>query len=132
MKPLHFVGSCLDDLREFPDGARSEAGHAMYLAQEGERSINSVPMTGFGGGAKVLEVVIPEEGDAYRAVYTVKFPRAIYALHAFQKKSKRGSQTPYTEIDVIRGRLKSAERHYAENYKASEQEKKHERGSRER
>ena len=131
MKPCHFVGSSLDDLREFPEEARSEAGHAVYLAQLGDRAINAVSMTGF-GSSKVLEVVIPEDGDAYRAVYTVKFPMAVYVLHAFQKKSKRGAQTPYVEISTIRLRLKTAERHYEENYAAQGREFRHGRGSRER
>jgi phage-related protein len=131
MKPVHFVSSCLNDLRDFPEGARSEAGHAIRLAQQGEKALNAIPMTGL-CGASVLEVVIPEDGDAYRAVYTVKFSRAVYALHAFQKKARHGIKTPYHEMDVIRARLKIAERHYRENYSAKEQEKHRERRSRER
>ena len=52
-------------------------------------------------------------GDAYRAVYTVKFTDAIYVLHAFQKKSKSGIATPKTEITLIRQRLADAERLHA-------------------
>jgi phage-related protein len=77
--------------------------------------MNAVPMVGF-GGASVLEVVIDESGDAYRAVYTVKFAEAIYVLHAFQKKSKRGIATPRPDINLIHSRLKLAERHYADNF----------------
>jgi phage-related protein len=124
MKPAHFVGSSLDDLRDFPEGAREEAGYAIFLAQQGGKAINAIPMTGF-GGAKVIEVVIPEAGDAYRVVYTIKFPEAVYVLHAFQKKAKRGEQTPYTEINVIRQRLKLAETHYGQNYKNSAREHRH-------
>jgi phage-related protein len=40
------------------------------------------------GGAGVLEIVENDEGNAYRAVYTVQFTRAVYVLHVFQKKSK--------------------------------------------
>lgn len=126
MKPAHFVGSSLGDLRDFPEGAREEAGYAIYLAQLGGKAINAVPMTGF-GGSKVVEVAIPEDGDAYRAVYTVKFPEAVYVLHAFQKKAKRGEQTPYTEINLIRHRLKLAETHYGQNYKNKARELRHER-----
>ena len=52
------------------------------------------------------------DGDAYRVVYTVRFKDAVYVLHAFQKKSKRGIKTPKHEIDVIRERLRAAEEHY--------------------
>jgi phage-related protein len=48
----------------------------------------------------------------YRAVYTVKFPKAVYVLHAFQKKSKRGITTPKPDIDLIKKRLKVAEQDY--------------------
>ena len=113
MKSVTFVGSSLRDLKEFPDEARSEAGHAIYLAQLGDRAINAVPMKGF-GSAKVIEVVIPEDGDAYRAVYTVKFDTAIYVLHAFQKKSTKGSKTSIHDMELIRSRLRDAEQRHRE------------------
>jgi phage-related protein len=49
-----------------------------------------------------------------RAVYTVKFAGAVYVLHAFQKKSKKGMTTPKAEVDLIRRRLTAAEKHYGE------------------
>lgn len=58
----------------------------------------------------MLEIVAPYEGDTYRAVYTVRFRDAIYVLHAFQKKSKRGVATPKKEMDIIARRLAAAER----------------------
>lgn len=65
-------------------------------------------MKGF-GGAGVLEVVEDDIGGTYRAVYTVKFDEAVFVLHAFQKKSKRGIATPKEDMDIIRNRLKVAE-----------------------
>ena len=62
----------------------------------------------------MLEVVEDHDGNTYRAVYTVKFRGAVYALHAFQKKSRRGIATPKQEIGLIRERLRRAEVHYAE------------------
>ena len=64
----------------------------------------------------MLEVVDDEDGDTYRAVYTVRFAGVIYVLHAFQKNSKKGIETPKREIGVIKARLKVAEAHYRENY----------------
>jgi phage-related protein len=66
------------------------------------------PLRGF-GGAGVLEIVENEEGGAYRAVYTVRFAEAVFVLHCFQKKSKRGIATPKADMDLIRNRLKDAE-----------------------
>jgi phage-related protein len=62
-------------------------------------------LKGFGGGA-VIEVREIVEGNAYRAVYTVRYADAVYVLHAFQKKSKKGRATPKTELELIQRRLK--------------------------
>jgi len=78
-------------------------------------------MKGF-GGASVLEVREDDGSGTYRAVYTVKFERAVYVLHAFQKKSKKGISTPKEDLDLIRKRLKDAEQHYKENYEKDEEE----------
>ena len=64
----------------------------------------------------MLEIVDDEDGDTFRAVYTVRFAGVIYVLHAFQKKSKKGIQTPKREIEITRAQLKVAESHYQENY----------------
>ena len=61
------------------------------------------------GGAGVLEIVEDDTGGTFRAVYTVKFKEAVFVLHCFQKKSKRGVATPKTDLDIIRARLKVAE-----------------------
>jgi phage-related protein len=47
--------------------------------------------------------------STYRAVYTVRFEKAVFVLHVFQKKSKRGISTPKADIDLVRERLKAAE-----------------------
>jgi phage-related protein len=66
------------------------------------------PLKGF-GSAGVVEVVEDWRGNAYRAVYTVRFAGAVYILHCFEKKSKRGIETPKREMDLIRIGLKEAE-----------------------
>jgi phage-related protein len=120
-KPTHWIGSSKKDVREFPEEVRKEIGFSLYAAECGETLVNSVPLVGF-GGAKVLEIIVPHDGDAYRAVYTVKFRLAIYVLHAFQKKSKRGAKTPQPDMQVIRSRLKLADRHYRETYESQDKQ----------
>jgi phage-related protein len=115
LKPVEWVGSSRSDLSAFPVDVRKEAGFAISLAQNGDKSVNAVPMVGF-GGASVLEVVMPSEGNTYRAIYTVRFKKAIYVLHAFQKKSKRGIKTPQSDIDLLNRRLKAAKLHYQKHY----------------
>lgn len=117
MKPVHWIGSSKSDLLDFPDEVRQEAGYALHLAQCGDKALNAVPMVGF-GSAKVLEVVINHDTDTYRAVYTVKFAKAVYVLHAFQKKAKKGISTPKPDMNLIHKRLAAAEEHHRTKYEA--------------
>src|SRR5271169_7043778 len=114
-KSVHFVGTSQKDLRALPKGARAVFGYAILLAENGMRHPDAKPLKGF-GGAGVLEVVEDFDGDAYRAVYTVKFGEMVYVLHAFKKKSKVGSKTPPRDMELITKRYKEAEEHYKENY----------------
>jgi phage-related protein len=109
MKPIVWVGSTLKELRTFPERVQDIVGRSLLDAQFGDMPQNAKILRGF-GGAGVLEVVADNDGDTYRAVYTVKLAGTVYVLHAFQKKSKRGSETPMHEIDLIRSRLAAAER----------------------
>ncbi len=112
-KPLFWVGSSKRDLKEFPEQVQDVMGHALDIAQQRKKHQDAKPFSGF-GGANVLEIVENYDGDTYRAVYTVRFSGAVYVLHSFQKKSKKGIKTPKHEIDLIKDRLKKAEKHYAE------------------
>ena len=125
IKSLLWVGSSKKDLKAFPAEVRSLMGFAFYQAQLGHKPASAKPLAGF-GGASVLEIVDDFQTDTYRAVYTVKFADAVYVLHAFQKKSKRGIATPKAEIDLIKSRLKLAEEDYKDRRKAREQGKANE------
>ncbi len=82
-------------------------GYALYLAQTGRRHGNTKVLKGF-GDASVLEVIESKAGNAYRAVYTVRFAAAVIVLHAFQKKSKSGIGTPKPDMELIADRLRKA------------------------
>jgi len=107
-KPLKWIASSYKDLMALPVSVRKRFGYALSLAQMGESDLDAKVLKGF-GGAGVLEVVENDEGGTYRAVYTVRFEEAVFVLHCFQKKSKKGIATPKTDIDIIRTRLKVAE-----------------------
>lgn len=111
IRPLRWVASSRKDYREFPDEVQDSFGFALFLAQTGEHPPDAKPLKGFGSG--VVELIDDADGDTYRAVYTVRLKSAIYVLHAFKKKSKRGIKTPKQDIDLIRQRLKAAEAHDA-------------------
>ncbi len=122
MKTLRWVRSSKADLKGFPREVQSEIGYALYAVQGGEKPSNAKPLHHDLSG--VLEIVADsEEGDTYRAVYTVKLDPFVYVLHCFMKKSKSGIATPKTEINLIRRRLKDAEadhREYLRSQNANE------------
>lgn len=111
MKPVHWVGSSRDDLKSFPTAVKRDIGFALDTAQRGDKPPAAKPLHGF-SGASVLEIVEHHDGETYRVVYTVRFAEAIYVLHCFQKKSKRGIKTPKKDLDLIAARLKTAQEDY--------------------
>ena len=112
-KPLQWIASSLDDLRKFPRTVQRSVGVALRAAQLGRKHGSAKPLKGF-KGAGILEVVEDHDGDAYRAVYTVRFSGNVYVLHVFQKKSKRGIQTPKHVMDVVKTRLQAAAQDHEE------------------
>lgn len=110
---LEWIGSSHKDLVALPADVRRLFGFALSLAQVGDKHDAAKVLKGF-GGAGVLEVVEDAVGGTYRAVYTVKFSEAVFVLHCFQKKSKRGIATPKEDMDIIRARLKIAEAYVEE------------------
>lgn len=112
-KSLVWVGSSLKDFRTFPDEVKSEMGYALFLAQGGGRYRRAKTFKG-SGDAGVVELVDDHRGNTFRAIYTVRFASAVYVLHAFQKKSTSGIETPATDIRMIEQRLREAERLHKE------------------
>jgi phage-related protein len=119
VKSLRWIGSSLDDLRHLPGPVQSEFGYALYFAQIGDKHPKAKPLRGF-AGASVLEVVDDHDGDTFRAVYTIWFQEAVYVLHVFQKKSKRGIATPVQELALIRRRLALAEARHRQELQSDE------------
>ncbi|WP_231672685.1 type II toxin-antitoxin system RelE/ParE family toxin [Pseudomonas quasicaspiana] len=109
-KSLFWIASSRKDLLQMPEDVRDVFGYALHLAQDGGKHAQAKPLKGF-SGAGTLEIFEDHDGDTYRAVYTVKFGTAVYALHCFQKKSSTGIKTAQHDIDLIKSRLKAAEEH---------------------
>ena len=116
MKELWWVGNSFKDFGKFPEEVQTDMGFALRRAREGKTHYSAKPLKGF-GGASVLEIVESHDGNAYRAVYTVKFKDRIYVLHSFQKKSKRGVKTPKKDMDLIGSRLKELKKEQKERRK---------------
>jgi phage-related protein len=113
-KPLYWIGSSLKDIARFPSDVQRSVGFALSAAQYGGKHPAAKPWKGEGPG--ILEVVKDYAGDTYRAIYTVRFAQAVYVLHAFQKKSKRGIETRQSDVALVRERLKVAQRDYEERH----------------
>lgn len=113
-KPLHWVGSAKKDLLALPDEVIDDFGYALGAVQLGATPAQAKPWKGEGPG--VLELVENHRGDTFRAVYTVRFAKAVYVLHCFQKKSPSGIKTAQSDIDLIHERLKLAQQHYKDHH----------------
>lgn len=113
-KPLHWVGSAKDGLLDFPQEVVDDLGYALYLVQIGGKPPNAKPWKGEGPG--VFELVEDHRGDTYRAVYTVRFAKAVYVLHCFQKKSPSGIRTARGDQDKIHDRFRAAAADYEVRY----------------
>lgn len=110
-KELVWIGSSRKDMRDFPLPVRRAFGLSLFAVQQGEHPPDAKPLKGF-GSAGILEIIEDHKGATYRAIYTVRFSTKVFVLHAFQKKSKHGVATPRQDLDLIRERLKWAERLY--------------------
>lgn len=109
-KPLDWVGSSKKDFLGFPESVKDEMGNALGVAQFGGKHPSAKPWKGQGPG--VFELVEANDGDTYRAVYTVRFEEVVYVLHAFQKKSPNRIRTAQLDIDMVERRLKIAQQDY--------------------
>jgi phage-related protein len=103
-KPIEFVGRALDELRDFPDGARQAAGYDLYQVQMGSTPATAKPIPQIGRGC--WEVRVNEDDGWFRVFYVVSLGASVYVLHAFQKKSNK---TPDSALKTGKSRYKMAE-----------------------
>jgi phage-related protein len=112
-KPVAWVGSSLDDIREFPASARRDAGFELNLVQLGEQPSDFRYMKSVGSGVYEIRVR-GEDSDQYRVMYVAKYEEAIFVLHAFQKTTQ---ETEQKDIDLARDRLKAVKDHVRRSQK---------------
>ena len=110
LKPITWLGNSLYRLRGFPEEVKDDIGTALMWAQMGDKHTTAKPLRGIVTGARILEIVEDYHGDTFRAVYTVRFAETIYVLHCFQKKSKKGNETPRPDVKLIEQRFEEAKR----------------------
>jgi len=113
-KPLHWVGSAHKDILGLPRPVQRNFGFSLESVQFGGKPKDAKPWKGDGPG--VFEIVEDCRGDTFRAIYTVRFEKAVYVLHVFQKKSRRGIATDRKDQELVASRLRDAQRDYGERY----------------
>jgi phage-related protein len=106
LRGVVWMGDAKNNLREFPEGARKLIGDELQLIQFGGMPRDTKSFKGIGSG--VLEIAVRYDKDAYRTVVAVQLGKKLYVLHAFQKKSKRGIETPKRDIELIKRRYREA------------------------
>lgn len=104
-RPVNWLGSSYDDLKEMPERVQDTFGYALDLAQRGKRHRKAKPFK-VKGEPGLTELVEDYDGDTYRAIYTVRYEDAIYVVHCFQKKSTMGIKTSKHDVDIVVERLK--------------------------
>jgi len=100
-KPVEFLGSSLDDIRDFPETARREAGSQIRRVQYGDEPDDWKPMPTIGAG--VNEIKLRDDGGQFRVIYIAKLAEAVFVLHCFQKKTRK---TAKPDLELAKKRLR--------------------------
>lgn len=103
MKPLKFIGSSQDDLRDFPLEARRAAGFELRQVQRGLEPSDWKPMNDVGRGVKEIRIHVLGE---WRVLYVATLVETVYVLHCFQKKS---AKTRHRDLELARQRYRIIE-----------------------
>jgi phage-related protein len=121
-REIIYLGSSQKDARKLPEDVQELFAYALELAVRGGHHEDAKPLSGF-HGRSVIEVVSDHRGDTFREIYTVRFEEAVYVLHIFKKKSKKGIATPKEDMELITKRLKWAEALHKDFYEKKNSKK---------
>ena len=106
MRPIRWMGNTKKNLLDFPAEARQRLGYKLQLIQSGGLPTDTKAFKGVGSG--VYEIALKYDKEAYRCVLALLLGEHIYVLHVFQKKSKKGIETPQQDIAIIQQRYREA------------------------
>jgi phage-related protein len=102
LKQVKWLADSREQIRDFPDVPRHEAGYQLERVQAGKEPKDWKPMPSVGIG--VNEIRVCDDSGAFRVIYLAKFAEAVYVLHAFQKKARK---TAKADIDLARRRFRA-------------------------
>lgn len=109
MKSVRWLGNSYKRLMEFPKSALKQTGYQLGKVQRGEEPADWKPMVSVGPGTMEIRIHEPHE---YRVLHVAKFDRAIYVLHAFEKKTQK---TPKLDLDIARAAYAEIKSHEEKN-----------------
>jgi phage-related protein len=101
VKEIEFLGTSLDDLREFPELARQRSGFQLHLVQSGRDPDDWKPIATVGSGCR--EIRVRDPSGTFRVFYVAVMGEVVYVLHRFQKKTQR---TAKSDLDLGKRRFK--------------------------
>ena len=99
LKPIRWLGTTRDDIREQRRAIRNEFGQQLFRVQMGLMPNNYKRVSTVGPGA--YEIRVQDADGIARLMYVAKFHDRISVLHVFTKKTRR---TPKTDIDLAKKR----------------------------
>lgn len=104
-KEIVFLGSSLKNLKEFSQGAKTDAGFELDKVQQGlePSDFKTIPRVGKG----TMELRVWDEDGTYRVLYVAKLQDAVYVLHCFKKTTQEISDA---DIDIAKKRYKTIAR----------------------
>jgi phage-related protein len=114
-KPLLFAPGARDEIVRMPLPVKQRFGYHLRDVQNGDTPVNATPFEGSRAG-EIMKFSENYDGDTYRCVYAAKFPKAVYVLSVFQKKSKAGIATPRRDVQAAYHRFAQAKEDYAERF----------------
>jgi phage-related protein len=103
LKPIRWLGTTRDDIREQSPDIRDELGQQLLRVQMGLMPNNYKSLGIVGPGA--YEIRVRDTGGIARLIYVAKLHDTVYVLHVFTKMSQR---TPKTDIDLAKKRYREA------------------------
>jgi len=119
-KPLRFAGSARREISEMPLPVKTKFGYDLRDVQNGETPAGASPFEG-SRASEVMKLTVRHDGDTFRCVYAAKFPKAVYVLYVFQKKSHSGIATPQKDIDAVYARYAQARAAYEAEFGIAEE-----------
>jgi phage-related protein len=110
VREVRFIGAARDELSVMPQDVKYEVGSTLWQIQIGETPAHTKQLRG--KLRDVREIIVDDDGNTYRTMYTTRIGDVVYVLDAFMKKSKKGIATPQRDLDRIEQRLKLAREDY--------------------